>query len=95
MSDGRPCSLPTLILTPGARRVAFSPDGQYLVVLRGDFDHKNFWLIDLRPGGDIEGSDNELRRQLGEYVLAHGAGTLIPIPSNQPADVGFGLPPVS
>jgi len=30
--------------------VAFSPDGQSLVVLRGDFDHKNFWLIDLRTG---------------------------------------------
>ena len=30
--------------------MAFSPDGQSLVVLRGDFDHKNFWLIDLRTG---------------------------------------------
>ena len=48
--DGRPYPLPTLILTRGARRVAFSPDGQSLVVLRGDFDHKNFWLIDLRTG---------------------------------------------
>jgi dipeptidyl aminopeptidase/acylaminoacyl peptidase len=48
--DGRPYPLPTLILTRGARRLAFSPDGQSLVVLRGDFDHKNFWLIDLRTG---------------------------------------------
>lgn len=48
--DGRPYSLPTLILTRGARRVAFSADGQSLVVLRGDFDHKDFWLIDLRTG---------------------------------------------
>jgi Tol biopolymer transport system component/DNA-binding winged helix-turn-helix (wHTH) protein len=50
--DGRPYPLPTLILTRGARRVAFSPDGQSLVVLRGDFDHKNFWLIDLRTGAE-------------------------------------------
>jgi Tol biopolymer transport system component/DNA-binding winged helix-turn-helix (wHTH) protein len=50
--DGRPYPSPTLILTRGARRVAFSPDGQSLVVLRGDFDHKNFWLIDLRTGAE-------------------------------------------
>jgi Tol biopolymer transport system component/DNA-binding winged helix-turn-helix (wHTH) protein len=50
--DGRPYPLPTLILTRGARRVAFSPDGQSLVVLRGDFDHKDFWLVDLRTGAE-------------------------------------------
>jgi len=50
--DGRPYPLPTLILTRGARRVAFSPDGQSLVVLRGDFDHKDFWLINLRTGAE-------------------------------------------
>jgi Tol biopolymer transport system component len=48
--DGRPYPLPTVILTRGARRLAFSPDGQSLVVLRGDFDHKNLWVIDLRTG---------------------------------------------
>jgi len=25
---------------------------QSLVVLRGDFDHKNFWLVDLRTGAE-------------------------------------------
>ena len=50
--DGRPYPLPTLILTRGARRVAFLPDAQSLVVLRGDFEHKNFWLIDLRTGAE-------------------------------------------
>lgn len=50
--DGRPYPLPTMILTRGARRVAFSPDGQSLVVLRGDFDHNNFWLVDLRSGAE-------------------------------------------
>jgi Tol biopolymer transport system component/DNA-binding winged helix-turn-helix (wHTH) protein len=48
--DGRPYPLPTVILTRGARRLAFSPDGKSLVVLRGDFDHKNFSLVDLRTG---------------------------------------------
>jgi WD40 repeat protein len=50
--DGRPYPLPTLILTRGARRVAFTSDGQSLVVLRGDFDHKNFWLVDIRTGAE-------------------------------------------
>jgi Tol biopolymer transport system component len=50
--DGRPYPLPTLILTRGARHVAFSSDGQSLVALRGDFEHKDFWLIDLRTGAE-------------------------------------------
>ena len=49
-ADPMPC--PTLILTRGARRVAFSPDGQSLVVLRGDFNHKDFWIIDLQTGAE-------------------------------------------
>ncbi|MGH3429447.1 MAG: hypothetical protein ACRDQZ_18085 [Mycobacteriales bacterium] len=32
--------------------MAFSPDGQSLLVLRGDLEHKNFWLIDLHTGAD-------------------------------------------
>lgn len=50
--DGRPYPLPTMILTRGARRVAFTPDGHSLVILRGDFDHKNFWLVDLHSGAE-------------------------------------------
>jgi Tol biopolymer transport system component len=50
--DGRPYPLPPLILTRGARHVAFSSDGQSLVALRGDFEHKDFWLIDLRTGAE-------------------------------------------
>jgi Tol biopolymer transport system component len=62
--DGRPYPLPTLILTRGARRVAFSPDGQSLVVLRGDFDHKDFWLIDL-----LTGAERMLAKLPAEFVI--------------------------
>lgn len=48
--DGRPHSLPNLMLTRGARRVAFWRDGQSLVILRGDIGHKNLWLVDLKTG---------------------------------------------
>ena len=50
--DGRPYPLPNLFMTRGARRVAFSRDGQSLIVMRGDFDHKNLSLIDLRTGAE-------------------------------------------
>lgn len=49
-ADGRPYPLPNLLLTRGARRVAFFRDAQTLVFLGGDIGHKNFWLLDLRTG---------------------------------------------
>jgi Tol biopolymer transport system component len=42
--------LPTLTLTRGARRLAFLPGGRSLVLLRGEIQHKNLWLIDLETG---------------------------------------------
>jgi Tol biopolymer transport system component len=50
--DGRPYPLPSLFMTRGARRVAFSPDGKSLVIMRGDFEHKDLSLIDLRTGAE-------------------------------------------
>jgi Tol biopolymer transport system component len=44
--------LPTLTLTRGARHLAFLPGGRALVVLRGDIQHKNLWLIDLQTGAE-------------------------------------------
>jgi Tol biopolymer transport system component len=48
--DGRPYSIPALILTRGARRVVFRPDADSIVLLQGDVGHKNFWLVDLHTG---------------------------------------------
>jgi Tol biopolymer transport system component len=75
--DGRPYSIPALILTRGARRVAFLPNADSIVLLRGDVGHKNFWLVDLRTGAqrqitelvpDIAISDFDLSRD-GSAVL--------------------------
>jgi Tol biopolymer transport system component len=44
--------LPALTLTRGARHVAFLPGGQALVLLRGEIQHKNLWLIDLQTGAE-------------------------------------------
>jgi len=75
--DGRPYPIPPLILTRGARRIAFLPDAVSIVLLRGGVGHKNFWLVDLRTGAerqitelapDIAISDFDLSRD-GSAVL--------------------------
>jgi Tol biopolymer transport system component len=44
--------LPTLTLTRGARHLVFLPGGRALVLLRGEIQHKNLWLIDLETGAE-------------------------------------------
>jgi Tol biopolymer transport system component len=45
--DANPYPLPSLTLTRGARRLRFLPGRRALVVMRGEIEHKNLWLIDL------------------------------------------------
>jgi Tol biopolymer transport system component len=49
-ADSAPKSLPALTLTRGARHLAFLPGGRTLMLLRGDIQHKDLWLIDLVTG---------------------------------------------
>jgi Tol biopolymer transport system component len=51
-ADGRPYSIPALMLTRGGRRIVLSADGRSMVVLRGEVSHKNFWLVDLKTGAE-------------------------------------------
>jgi Tol biopolymer transport system component len=44
--------LPTLTLTRGARHLAVLPGGRGLVLLRGEIQHKNLWLVDLETGAE-------------------------------------------
>lgn len=44
--------MPNLTLPRGAGRLGFLPDGRGLVVLRGEIEQKNFWLIDLETGAE-------------------------------------------
>jgi len=45
-------ALPALTLTRGARHLVFLPGGRALVLLRGEIQHKNLWLIDLETGAE-------------------------------------------
>jgi Tol biopolymer transport system component len=55
--EGRSHPLPSLQLTRGARHVVFMPGGKSLVVLRGDIQHKNLWLVDLETGAERQLTD--------------------------------------
>lgn len=49
-ADGRPQAASNITLSRGARRVAFLPGKNELVILRGEMNHKNFSVIDLASG---------------------------------------------
>lgn len=51
-ADGRTHSLPSLMMTRGARRVRFLRAPDALVFLRGEIDNKNFWQVDLKTGAE-------------------------------------------
>ena len=52
-----PFAIPHLTLTRGARRVRFLQGRHALVVLRGDIEHKNLWVIDLETGAERQLTD--------------------------------------
>ncbi len=54
-----PHPLPELTLTRGARHLVFLAGGRALVILRGEIQHKDLWLIDL---------DNGAERQLTHFA---------------------------
>jgi Tol biopolymer transport system component len=51
-AEGAAHPLPALTLTRGARHLTFLPGGRELVLLRGEIQHKNLWLIDLETGAE-------------------------------------------
>jgi Tol biopolymer transport system component len=51
-AEAAPHPLPALTLTRGARHLALLPGGRALVLLRGEIQHKNLWLIDLETGAE-------------------------------------------
>jgi Tol biopolymer transport system component len=55
--NGSAIALPPLTLTRGARHLAFLPGSRNLVVLRGEIQHKNLWLINLQTGAEQQLTD--------------------------------------
>jgi len=51
-ADATPQLLPVLTLTRGARHITFLPGGRSVVILRGEIQHKDLWLVDLDTGAE-------------------------------------------
>jgi Tol biopolymer transport system component len=51
-AEATPHPLPALTLTRGTRHLAFLPGGRALLLLRGEIQHKDLWLIDLETGAE-------------------------------------------
>jgi serine/threonine protein kinase/Tol biopolymer transport system component len=68
--DGRPYGMASLILTRGARRVAFAPNSGSLVILRGEIAHKNFWLLNPQTGAERQLTDLPSSIVIGDFDVS-------------------------
>jgi serine/threonine protein kinase/Tol biopolymer transport system component len=68
--DGRPYGMASLILTRGARRVAFAPNSGSLVILRGEIAHKNFWLLNPQTGAERQLTDLPSSFVIGDFDVS-------------------------
>jgi Tol biopolymer transport system component len=51
-AEAAPRPMPALTLTRGARHLAVLAGGRALVFLRGEIQHKDLWLLDLKAGAE-------------------------------------------
>ena len=75
--DGRPYGMASLILTRGARRVAFAQKTGSLVILRGEIGHKNFWLLDPQTGAEHQLTDLPSKFAIGDFDVAPDGSEII------------------
>jgi serine/threonine protein kinase/Tol biopolymer transport system component len=68
--DGRPYGMAGLILTRGARRVAFAPKSGSLVILRGEIAHKNFWMLNPQTGAERQLTDLPSSFVIGDFDVS-------------------------
>jgi Tol biopolymer transport system component len=69
-AEAAPRTLPALTLTRGARHLAFLPGGQALVLLRGEIQHKNLWLIDLETGAQRQLTNLSPDFDIGDFDIS-------------------------
>ncbi len=64
-SDATARTLPVTRLSRGARHVAFVPGTKKVLLLRGDLQHKNLWIVDVESGAEQQltnfGADFDIR----------------------------------
>ena len=65
-ADGRVPPQPNITLSRGARRIVFLPGTRELVILRGEMNGQNFWIVDL---------DRRTERQLTNFRATSPSAT--------------------
>jgi Tol biopolymer transport system component len=76
-ADGAPHDLPNLILSRGARRLAFLGGDDQLLILKGDISHKEFWIVDLRTGKERQLTDFGRGFTIADFDVAPGGTELL------------------
>jgi Tol biopolymer transport system component len=69
-AEGGTRPLPGLTLTRGARHLALLPGGRALVLMRGEIQHKNLWLIDLETGAERQLTNLPPDFDLGDFDIS-------------------------
>ena len=79
--------LPAIILTRGARHLAFLPGGHALVVLRGEIEHKNLWYIDLDTGAESQLTDVPADFDIQDFDISPDGHEVVLERAQQSSDV--------
>ena len=92
-ADGVPRDFPTLILTRGARRLAFLGGDDALVILKGDISHKEFWLVNLKTGRERQLTNLGREFAIGDFDVSEDGREIIFDRAREESDiVVFTLP---
>jgi serine/threonine protein kinase len=69
-AEGKPYRIPEITLSRGSSRFSFLPRQPVLVVLEGEFWHKNFWSIDLVNGKRRQLTNLDKEFLLGDFDIS-------------------------
>jgi Tol biopolymer transport system component len=68
-ADGAPWPLRDLILTRGARRLAFLGEDA-VIIMKGDISHKDFWSLDLKTGRERQLTNLARGYTIGDFDIS-------------------------
>jgi dipeptidyl aminopeptidase/acylaminoacyl peptidase len=86
-ADGSSYPLPRLMLTRGARHLSFMPGRRSLVVLRGELQHKDLWLIDLETGAEHQLTDLAPDFTVRDFDVSPDGGEIVLEQVQQHSDI--------
>jgi Tol biopolymer transport system component len=76
-ASASPYRFPNLTLTRGARRLRFFPGRPALVMMRGEIQHKNLWLIDLETGEERQLTNLPLDFNLRDFDVSPNSREIV------------------